>query len=669
MDLPDIIVKGEEVVIQVSIFHYLPTRQQVFMSIQHSDDPQQPTLATIEVQPGGHSIFVKLTPQNIGDITITAMARAGDLLTTVAMDTLQRTITVKPNGLKKNCNKQHLIHLHPALPTASKTVSLATPLNIVQGSDALVTVKITGDFMIPSINGLQNLLKQPHGCGEQNMVDFAPNVYVYKYLKAVGELTSTIEKNTQRHLEFGYQNELAYKHRDGSFSAFGESDSSGSSWLTAFVLKCFGQARALILIDDNVLKKAMVWLLFHQYHDGSFDEPGKLIRWFDQSGSGHGNDLNSFILISLLENKDFHLVEDSKLSTAITLGVQNLEYKLIDVQDAYTMAIMCYTLALAESSLNYTCMNKLKAAAVIDGEQTFWSSRGTVGRSGPLLTRALARDIEATGYALLAYIEMNMVTEAFSIVKWLVSQRNPTGGYQSTQDTVVALQALSKFSELFGLDKYKTANYGVKIRADGPGFSHQYAVTKFNFDMIHSVEVYNTLSYLNISATGYGIAVIDVSMTHYVQGAISDNFITVSVPIVKESINSITINPCVRWTGNTTSNMLLVEIEMPTGFMHDTEVLNVQATIRRYERNGRNLALYFDSLDSREYFCVSVTMDRFQPTAKSQACHVVAYDYYEPTHQAIAVYESEILKKATICDVCPLCEWCHIQQFQPSIVG
>ena len=28
----------------------------------------------------------------------------------------------------------------------------------------------------------------------------------------------------------GYQRELTYQHKDGSFSAFGESDKSGTTW-------------------------------------------------------------------------------------------------------------------------------------------------------------------------------------------------------------------------------------------------------------------------------------------------------------------------------------------------------------------------------------------------------------------------------------------------------
>ena len=77
----------------------------------------------------------------------------------------------------------------------------------------------------------------------------------------------------------GYQRELTYKHFDGSFSAFGNSDNSGSTWLTAFVVKSFAQAEPYIFIDKAIMKKALNWLL-SQYNDdlGIFAEPGRVIH-------------------------------------------------------------------------------------------------------------------------------------------------------------------------------------------------------------------------------------------------------------------------------------------------------------------------------------------------------------------------------------------------------
>lgn len=37
----------------------------------------------------------------------------------------------------------------------------------------------------------------PYGCGEQNMVNFAPNIYVLKYLQTVNQLTKSLENKAK----------------------------------------------------------------------------------------------------------------------------------------------------------------------------------------------------------------------------------------------------------------------------------------------------------------------------------------------------------------------------------------------------------------------------------------------------------------------------------------
>lgn len=77
----------------------------------------------------------------------------------------------------------------------------------------------------------------------------------------------------------GYQKELTYQHYDGSFSAFGNNDPSGSTWLTAFVVKSFAQASPYIYIDPAVVRSAINWLL-NQFdtESGTFNEPGNVIH-------------------------------------------------------------------------------------------------------------------------------------------------------------------------------------------------------------------------------------------------------------------------------------------------------------------------------------------------------------------------------------------------------
>lgn len=46
--------------------------------------------------------------------------------------------------------------------------------------------------MGPALSSLDELLRLPVGCGEQNMILFAPNIYVLEYLSNTDQLTSSV---------------------------------------------------------------------------------------------------------------------------------------------------------------------------------------------------------------------------------------------------------------------------------------------------------------------------------------------------------------------------------------------------------------------------------------------------------------------------------------------
>lgn len=104
----------------------------------------------------------------------------------------------------------------------------------------------------------------------------------------------------------GYQRQLRYRHSDGSYSAFGESDGkSGSTWLTAFVVKCLGQSQKYIDIDRSDLNTSIAWFRRQQNEIGCFPKVGYTHSYYLKGGWGKGNDeegtLTAFVLIAMLE--------------------------------------------------------------------------------------------------------------------------------------------------------------------------------------------------------------------------------------------------------------------------------------------------------------------------------------------------------------------------------
>lgn len=54
-----------------------------------------------------------------------------------------------------------------------------------------------------AMQNTQDLLRMPYGCGEQNMVLFAPNIYVLDYLNETQQLTQKVKDKAIDYLNMG----------------------------------------------------------------------------------------------------------------------------------------------------------------------------------------------------------------------------------------------------------------------------------------------------------------------------------------------------------------------------------------------------------------------------------------------------------------------------------
>lgn len=60
-----------------------------------------------------------------------------------------------------------------------------------------------GDILGTALDNIDELLQMSSGCGEQNMVHFAPNVFITRYLEETGQLTPEIKQKAISYLESG----------------------------------------------------------------------------------------------------------------------------------------------------------------------------------------------------------------------------------------------------------------------------------------------------------------------------------------------------------------------------------------------------------------------------------------------------------------------------------
>jgi CD109 antigen len=641
-DLPYSSIRGEEFPVKIALYNYLDSEQKIQVDLEGADwfDLLGASSVTVTVAPNevGSAEF-KIRPKSIGTQLLKVTARSKD-----AADAVNKSMIVEPEGVPRE-EVQNLV-----VPAGTaKTLQLTLPQTGVVADSARSYVAVTGSSLAQTIEGLDQLLQMPFGCGEQNMILFAPDTFILKYLKGTRQLKPEVQAKAEMLLITGYQRELTYRHNDGSFSAFGEQDDSGSLWLTAFVLKTFSQAKGLTFVDPDVLTQAAGWIKSQQKSDGSFESVG-FIHHEDMMGGVKGKDtLTAFVAIALLEAGE---------TDAANKAIGYLEGRVSSVSDPYALALTTYALELAKSPAAPQAMTKLMAAAIADENGLHWSNNtdraqpytqgnkeGSVGQNGAAVPPAVeplpieprpidvipSLDIEATGYATLALIQSDNRVDASRAAKWLVGQRNSQGGFGSTQDTVVALQALTEYSTMSATDTAMT----VTLKAGN--VTKEIKITPDNFDVTQVVEVPAGVS-VELSADGKGEAVVQGVLRYNLPEAEK----TPGVFDIKVDYNTsqVAVNDLIDIHAGVTFNppeplkagMVVVDISVPTGFAAVNDSLAKlleQKKIKRYDVAGRKVIVYIEDMSPGDTVSFAFQAQALYPV-KAKSTVSSAYSYYTP---------------------------------------
>lgn len=159
------------------------------------------------------------------------------------------------------------------------TFKLEVPDNAVKGS-ARSLFSVSGDMMGQAASNLDHLIILPTGCGEQNMAKLMSNLAVNDYLRASKQLEPKLENKILHNLKTGYQNQLKYRGRDGSYSVWGGHWGQASTFLTAMVYGGLRDAKQYIFIDDAGQETTLKYLIDTQNTTtGCFNRIGSIYSW------------------------------------------------------------------------------------------------------------------------------------------------------------------------------------------------------------------------------------------------------------------------------------------------------------------------------------------------------------------------------------------------------
>ncbi|KAF4014391.1 hypothetical protein G4228_005781 [Cervus hanglu yarkandensis] len=504
----------------------------------------------------------------------------------------------------------------------SEAFTLGVPHSAIPGSER-AAASIIGDVMGPTLNHLSNLLRLPFGCGEQNMIHFAPNVFVLKYLQKTRQLSPEVERETTDYLVQGYQRQLTYKHQDGSYSAFGERDESGSMWLTAFVLKSFAQARSFIFIDPLELEAAKDWIVQQQQADGSFPAVGRILNK-DIQGGIHGTvPLTAYVVAALLEVDPASEEERG----AIAKARHFLESSASLVTDPYSSALTAYALTLLRSPAAPAALRKLRSLAITQDGVTHWSLTGSrdvdkdafLSFSDGVYQTVVSAEVEMTAYALLTYTLLGDVATALPVVKWLSQQRNALGGFSSTQDTCVALQALAEYAIL---SYAGGVNLTVSLASTNLDYQETFELHRGNQKLLQMAAIDVTYNVPDPVAKPSFQLLVNLQEPEAEQqrppspASSADDDDPAADQHHQEY--QVTLEVCTRWLHAGSSNMAVLEVPLLSGFRADVESL--------------------EQIPSRCLTCVQFRALREHVVGRTSALPILVYDYYEPAFEATRFY-------------------------------
>ncbi|EOB06566.1 Alpha-2-macroglobulin-like protein 1, partial [Anas platyrhynchos] len=519
--LPYSIFRGESFPLTVKVFNYLKQCMVLQLSLMNSSDFEfvhANVRFTVCLCPDSAKTFfwdVKATKLGKVNFTVTAeVIDQKDVCTestavvpeSGGKDTVVKHLLVKVKGLLEE--KTHTSLLCPKGTSASETITFTLPENMVLGTER-AHISFLGDILGTALDNIDELLQMSSGCGEQNMVHFAPNVFITRYLQETGQLTPEIKQKAIGYLESGYQRQLLYKHADGSYSAFGEGSEPGNTWLTALVLKTFSQAQDFIHIDEQNIKDAASALIKSQTPSGCFKSVGKLFNNGLMGAVEEGLGLSSAIITALIHAGTPR--SDPAVQKALKC-ITDLVNADSSSSNLYSLALAANAFAVAgDKALKQKILKRLDKAAIRSDAQIFWSQQSKQEEDSLHWYRAPSVDVELTSSILMAHISKSSLSsdeirKASQIVSWLIKQQNPYGGFASTQDTVVALEALA----LYATKTFSKDGPDLQVSLSSEGFSKNIRVDNTNRLLLQTVELPAIPRDYTVHVQGHGCLFLQV---------------------------------------------------------------------------------------------------------------------------------------------------------------
>uniref|UniRef100_A0A803JP84 Complement C5 n=1 Tax=Xenopus tropicalis TaxID=8364 RepID=A0A803JP84_XENTR len=431
---------------------------------------------------------------------------------------------------------------------------------------------------------------------ETELMRVVPIFYVYHYLETskrwdlLGTNILAAQIEMQRKMREGVNSILSFRGSDYSYSIWKEG--KPSAWLTAFALKIFGEIEKYVYVNKMSVCNSISWLIDQcQLRDGSF---------IDRSGYQPG-----------------------KLQVCLAPHTPpNIPY------------ILFTAFVFIESSSARTCTltHYLTGVPSLLGDLPivrYW--KDSLKKVNPTAPGAeSARMVETTAYALLMYLKLAQKDYYNPVVRWLKEQQRYGGGFYSTQDTAIALEALTEVSIV---DKKLTLNMAVQVSYKKSGDFKNYRLTETS-SFTRPEEVPLPEDLIVSTPTANGIATVHVRPASY-SSPDWHNCVCSTAPLaacpepLPKPLVCSTLTPFPPSPSG--SHWYVPLLPLSTLSLQEvTLAQRVDQFVTAYDIEDGKVKLHFDGIPSDEYICVTLlAWEQFKVSMLSPGVFRV-YEFHAP---------------------------------------
>ncbi len=375
-----------------------------------------------------------------GDVTLRVDATSDDLTDAVEM---QAHVTA-------NARPVNFTRSGQLLDAATETIQI--PAAALTG-ETTMSVHLLPGILSQTLDGLDALLAEPHGCFEQTTSTTYPNAVVLAYLRAAGTVDPVVTERAKRFLTQGMQKLLTFEADGGGFSLWGGPEPS--IILTGYALQQFADIAAVRHVDPALLQRTAAWLVAQQEGDGSW-APSNAGVHFGQSSDP----------LRVTAYTAWVLAETNRAPAAMDRALAFVRANVTEETDLYTRVVAANALLAADSGdrVGRALLTQLLTERVADESGTYWSYGANGNRRTLMSGSGHGAAVETTAMMVQALLATGDHADVISdVLTFLAGARSQYGGWGGTFATVWTIKAFLAALPVSG----NGGNGSVEVRVNG----------------------------------------------------------------------------------------------------------------------------------------------------------------------------------------------------------